>query len=96
MRSINISSVDFSTMLRIAHISQFSKSGLGATFDGLNKKRRKRFFQWAGMPQAIQFHPLWHDINGPMTIFSAITTFLAILERHYNGGDASKGHIASL
>jgi hypothetical protein len=34
----------------LAQISQFAKSGPGATFDGLNKQRRNGFLQWAEMP----------------------------------------------
>jgi hypothetical protein len=71
------------------------KSVPGEAFDGLNKKRRNRLLQRVGMPQSIRFHPLWRGPNGPMVIFPAITTFLAILEHRSNGQDASNGHIAS-
>jgi hypothetical protein len=133
IRSIKISSTDFSTALRSPDMhtrnqitrvgeqtlkviewmvrsrqhnvvcDQFSvgsnisvcKSGPGEAFDGLNKQCRNGFLQWAGMPQSIRFHPLWHGPNGPMAIFLAITVFLTILEHRSNGRDASNGHIAS-
>jgi hypothetical protein len=80
---------------QLAQISRFVKSGPGVELDELNKRRHNRFLQREGMPQSIRFHPLWHGLNGPMAIFSAITAFLAILECHSNGRDSSNGHIAS-
>jgi hypothetical protein len=81
--------------LCLARISRFAKSGPDAACDGLNKQNHNRFLQRARMPQSIRFHPLWHGLNGLMAIFSAITMFLTISERHSNGRDASNGHIAS-
>jgi hypothetical protein len=44
----------------------------------------------------MQFHPLWRGPNGTMAIFPVINVFLAVLEHHSNGQDASNGYIASL
>jgi hypothetical protein len=79
----------------LAWISRFTKCGPDAVSDGLSKKCRNKFLQWAGMPQSIQIHLLWRSHNGPTTVFLALTMFLTISDHHSNGQDASKGHIAS-
>jgi len=77
-----------------AQIITIRKSVLDATLDGINRQCHNGLFQRVGMPRSIQFHLLWHSPNGPMVNVSAITTFLAILERRSNGRDDSNGHIS--
>jgi hypothetical protein len=78
-----------------ARIIKIFESVLGAMLDGINRQRPNRLLQLVGMPRSIQFHPLWCGLNGPMVNVPAITVFLAVLECHSNGRDASNGHIAS-
>jgi hypothetical protein len=78
-----------------ARIITIGKSVLGATLDRINIQCHNRLLQWVGMPQSMQFHPLWHGPNGPMVNVLLIIVFLAILEHHSNSRDASNGHISS-
>jgi hypothetical protein len=71
------------------------KSVLGEACYRINRQRRNRVLQRVGMPQSIQFYPLWRGLNGPMEIVPVINAFLAVLEHRSNSQDASNGHIAS-